>query len=151
MRCFLLLQAREIQIRHKDWITATKPRFGPEIAERFAWALSVTEAEAAPARKDREVLRARLLEMVAGDAVICLPTAPDIAPRLSASVGDLLEHRDRVLGLTAMAGLAGLPQISLPLATLKGCPLGLSLIAGPGKDTMLLALAKTLTMETLAR
>jgi Asp-tRNA(Asn)/Glu-tRNA(Gln) amidotransferase A subunit family amidase len=30
-------------------------------------------------------------------------------------------------------------------------PLGLSLIAGPGKDTMLLALAKTLTMETKAR
>jgi amidase len=151
MRCFRLIQAREIQIQHKDWIAATKPRFGPEIAERFAWALSVTEAEAAPARKDREVLRARLLEMVAGDAVICLPTAPDIAPRLSASVGDLLEHRDRVLGLTAMAGLAGLPQISLPLATLKGSPLGLSLIAGPGKDTMLLALAKTLTMETETR
>jgi Asp-tRNA(Asn)/Glu-tRNA(Gln) amidotransferase A subunit family amidase len=34
---------------------------------------------------------------------------------------------------------------------LKGSPLGFSLIAGPGKDTMLLALAKTLTMETKAR
>jgi amidase len=66
-------------------------------------------------------------------------------------VGDLLEHRNRVLGLTAMAGLAGLPQISLPLANLKGSPLGLSLIAGPGKDTMLLALAKTLTTDTKAR
>jgi amidase len=44
-----------------------------------------------------------------------------------------------------ISGLARLPQVSLPLATLNGCPLGLSLIAARGNDTMLLELAKKLT------
>jgi amidase len=43
-----------------------------------------------------------------------------------------------------IAGLARLPQISLPLATLDGCPLGLSLIAARGNDTLLLELAARL-------
>jgi len=37
--------------------------------------------------------------------------------------------------------LARLPQVSLPLAELDGCPLGLSLIAARGNDTLLLELA----------
>jgi amidase len=43
-----------------------------------------------------------------------------------------------------IAGLARLPQVSLPLAMLDGCPLGLSLIAARGNDTLLLALARKL-------
>jgi len=88
--------------------------------------------------------------MTADETVICLPSAPGIAPRLNASAEDLVEHRSRVLGLTAMAGLAGLPQISLPLAQLDGCPLGFSLIAGPGRDLQLLALARDLTADPAA-
>ncbi|MDP1908234.1 MAG: amidase family protein [Hyphomicrobium sp.] len=40
-----------------------------------------------------------------------------------------------------MAGLAGLPAITLPIAMFDGCPLGLSVIAGPGEDEALLAFA----------
>jgi amidase len=148
MRVFRLLQAREIQQQHGDWIRETKPRFGPEIEERFTWALSVTEAEAAPLHAERARLREHLLALTAEETVIVLPSAPGIAPRLDATAEDLVEHRSRVLGLTAMAGLAGLPQISMPLAQLDGCPLGLSLIAGPGRDLQLLALARDLTAET---
>jgi amidase len=53
--------------------------------------------------------------------------------------------RSRALPMLCIAGLARLPQVSLPLATLDGCPLGLSLIAARGNDTLLLALAKALT------
>jgi amidase len=52
--------------------------------------------------------------------------------------------RARALPMLCIAGLARLPQVSLPLATLDGCPLGLSLIAAQGNDTMLLSLAKAL-------
>ncbi|HMB78118.1 MAG TPA: amidase, partial [Kiloniellaceae bacterium] len=108
MRVFRLLQAREIQAQHGDWIRATAPAFGPEIAERFTWALSITEAEAAPLEAERTRLRRRLQDLTANETVICLPSAPGIAPRLDATAADLVEHRSRVLGLTAMAGLAGL-------------------------------------------
>jgi amidase len=46
--------------------------------------------------------------------------------------------------MLCIAGLARLPQISLPLAMVENCPLGLSLIAARGKDTLLLELAKRL-------
>jgi amidase len=52
--------------------------------------------------------------------------------------------RARALPMLCIAGLARLPQVSLPLATLNGCPLGLSLIAARGSDTLLLALATKL-------
>ena len=41
--------------------------------------------------------------------------------------------------MTALAGLSGLPQVTLPLAQYQGCPLGLSLIGPRGGDAMLLA------------
>ena len=46
-----------------------------------------------------------------------------------------------------IAGLARLPQINLPLAKLGGCPLGLSLVAARGGDTLLLELARRIGLE----
>ena len=43
-----------------------------------------------------------------------------------------------------VAGLTRLPQISLPLAQLDGCPLGFSLLGGPDSDEKLLELAEAL-------
>jgi amidase len=47
------------------------------------------------------------------------------------------------MGLLSAAGHARLPQVSLPMASLDGCPLGISLLAAPGNDLMLLELART--------
>ena len=49
--------------------------------------------------------------------------------------------RARALALLCPAGLARLPQVSLPLAQLDGCPLGLSIVAARGADAALLELA----------
>jgi amidase len=144
MRAFRLIQAREIGAQHRAWIEATRPHFGPEIAERFTWALSVGEEEAAPCQELRQAITRRLTGLLGADGVLCLPTAPSIPPRLDASADELVEHRGRVLGLTALAGHAGLPQITLPAAQYEGCPLGLSLIGPRGGDAMLLALATSL-------
>ena len=43
--------------------------------------------------------------------------------------------------LTCIAGLGGLPQVSIPIGTVDGCPVGLSFIAWPGGDEALLDLA----------
>jgi amidase len=45
-----------------------------------------------------------------------------------------------VIGITCIASLAGLPQVSLPLARLPAGPVGLSLIAPLGRDALLLDL-----------
>ena len=53
--------------------------------------------------------------------------------------------RTRVMRLTCIAGLSGLPQISLPIGTIGGCPVGLSFIGWAGGDEALLDLAVSLS------
>ena len=53
----------------------------------------------------------------------------------------------RTLSLTSVAGLARLPQVTLPLASLEGCPIGLSLIGPPGSDPALLAFVEAFVAE----
>ena len=49
--------------------------------------------------------------------------------------------------LLCIAGLGGLPQISLPMTELDGLPLGLSLNGPRGADLQLLRLARGLMSE----
>lgn len=141
---FRRIQAGEIWQTHGDWIEATQPRFGPEVAERFDWVRTVTEAEVAAASAARGDFTERLQGLLAPGTLMLLPSAPGIAPRLDADAEALRQHRSAVLSMTSIAGLAGLPQVSLPLATLEGCPLGLSLIAPAGSDRALLRFAARL-------
>lgn len=136
---FRHIQAREIMQTQGPWIAETRPRFGPEIQERFDWAATISEIEAATAREQREVFARRLARLLRDDTLLCLPTAPGIAPLCDASAAELVAHRSAVLSLTSIAGLARLPQATMPLARVAGCPLGLSLIGPAGSDEDLLA------------
>jgi amidase len=44
--------------------------------------------------------------------------------------------------MLSVAGLAGLPQLSLPLAQRQGAPLGISLVGPVGSDRSLVRLAE---------
>ena len=66
--------------------------------------------------------------------MLCLPTAPGIAPRLNTPPAELEAFRGQAFALLSIAGLSRLPQISLPLGTFDGCPLGLSIIGPRGSD-----------------
>lgn len=142
---FRTLQGRDAWQAQGAWVAATRPRFGPGIAERFAWAAGIADAEVEAAEAGRARVLARLAEVLAPGTALVLPTAPGIAPRLATPPAELDGFRTRAMTLTCIAGLGGLPQISLPFATLEGCPLGLSLIGARGADRALLAFAETLT------
>lgn len=139
---FRHIQAREIMASHAAWIAEARPIFGPESQERFDWAATVTEDQAAPAQEARADFTARLTGMLGDDALICLPAAPGIAPLCESTAEALKTHRSAVLSLTCITPLARLPQVSLPLARVDGCPLALSLIAPAGADEDLLAFAE---------
>ena len=53
----------------------------------------------------------------------------------------------RIVDLTGIAGLTGLPQVSLPVSTSGSIPVGLSLIGWRGGDAPLIAAARTLARE----
>jgi len=69
---------------------------------------------------------------------------PGIAPLRGTTAAEIDAFRYQAFRLLCIAGLAGLPQINLPLAMLDGCPLGLSLIAARGNELLLLNLATRL-------
>jgi amidase len=54
-------------------------------------------------------------------------------------VGELDLFGGKALRLMSVAGLCSLPQMSLPMGEIDGCPIGLSLIAAPDRDVDLLA------------
>jgi amidase len=140
---FRALQADEIWRTHGAWIEERKPRFGPEIAARFAFTRSVTVEAVGEARPTRELFAAAI-ERLTADAVLAIPSAPVIAPRLDDTPEAFLAYRDRTLTLTCIAGLARVPQVTIPAGAVEGAPVGLSLIARRGADLQLLALSAEL-------
>ena len=142
---FRVIQAWEIWANHAAWIEEVKPNFGPGIRERLEWASQVTAEDVAAARTRWASIVERIHGLFDEADVLCLPTSPRVPPLLDAPQ-DELENRVRAqaMSLLCIAGLAGLPQISLPLATLDGLPLGLALVGRWGADEQLLALAQKL-------
>jgi amidase len=138
---FRFLQGAEAWTAHGAWITREKPALGPGVKERFAWAPTVAPEDIARANTRREEIARRMADMLGERTVLALPSAPGIALRRNSPSNVLDDLRARALPVLCIAGLARLPQISLPLTQLNGCPLGLSLIAARGNDTLLLELA----------
>ena len=145
---FRVIQAYEIWGNLGLWIGETRPEIGPGIRERLEWASQVTATQVAAANEVRKSVRAKMDELLADGDVLCLPTSPRVAPLKDAPSDDLeVRFRQQAMNLLCIAGLAGLPQVSLPLATLDGLPLGLSLVGRRGADRRLLALAGALMPE----
>ncbi len=138
---FRVVQAKEVWETFGAFITQAKPRLGPGIKERMDFAASVTGEQADRSRQIVAAARSHIRANLPPGTIMGLPTAPSIAPPLAAT-GEALElFRVRTMRLTCIAGLAGLPQINIPVGTVSGCPAGLSLIGWPGADEVLLDLA----------
>ena len=139
-QCFRTIQGREIWSIYGAWIEAHRPNLGPGIRERMAYAATVTAEDAGAARQLLAIVRAHIRETVRPGTVLALPTAPCIAPRLDEGPEALEQFRSSAMALTSIAGLSGLPQVSLPIGTVDGCPVGLSFIGWAGADETLLDL-----------
>jgi amidase len=138
---FRVIQSREIWSVYGDFVTRVNPNFGPGVAERFAAAATVTEEMAAQARVMQERARDRIRGIAQPGTILVLPTSPAIAPLADAPHAVHESFRLRAMRMTCIAGLSGLPQVSIPIGMIEGCPVGLSFIAWAGGDEALLDLA----------
>ncbi len=83
------------------------------------------------------------------DRWLALPTVPVLPLSLQASGEERGEFYRVTLAMTAIAGHAGLPQITLPLTSeIEGWPVALSLIGPPGADLALIAYAAQVARAT---
>lgn len=139
MDAFRELQGAEIWATHGEWIGREQPVFGPDIAARFAWAAGLAGADHSPAAMLRSRITQRLQALLGKDGCLVLPTVPGPAPLRGAGPGQLERSRSSAMMLSCLAGLAGLPQVTLPVPGPGGLPLGLSVIGGHGQDLRLLS------------
>lgn len=143
--CFRHLQAAEAWGSYGPWIRENNPTLGPELKARMTWAEEVAGMtdKLAQCAELKAAVRTQLDSLLGRDALMVLPTAPDIAPLLGTDPDTLFRQRLDVMALTSYANLSGLPQVSLPVTTRQGCPLGLSLIGPRGSDRALLDFAES--------
>ena len=145
---FRVLQAASIWANHGAWISETRPEFGPGVKERFEWAEALVDATVDAARIRFESIQAHIDEVLGPGDILCLPTSPRVAPLKNTPVDDIeIRYRHQAMHLLCIAGLGGLPQLSLPMAELDGLPLGLSLNGPGGSDLQLLRMARQVMVE----
>lgn len=89
-------------------------------------------------------MREAVLRKITSGSLMCLPTVVDCGPERGSDPATRMAFSRPTLCLMSIAGVAGLPQVTLPVAEIDGCPIGLSLIGPAGSDERLLDLAVTL-------
>ena len=138
------IHGREVWQSLGAWIEAHSPAMGEQTAQRMRSASRVQAAMVRSARHLREAFRARMQRLLGAGAVLVFPTSPCVAPPCEAVPSSLDELRRQTQRVTAIAGLAGLPEVSMPVTRVDGLPVGLSLAAAAGRDRALLELAERL-------
>lgn len=141
---FRYIQGREAWMTDGAFISRYAPVLGPGVKERFDWSSKVTDAQMQEAEQFRMRFRQHLADLLGSDGVLVMPSMPDIAPLRTADEASLEVYRNQAVQMLCLAGLAGFPQISLPLASRDGAPLGISLLGPAGSDRSLIAIAQQL-------
>lgn len=139
------LQTTEALATLRPWIERANPRLSMRAAQMLVTAEAVTPADRRWAGLMRHEARGRLRGLLSSGAVLCLPTTPFPAPATGLPLSRQNDAGLRIASLTAIAGLSGLPQLSVPAGrAADGRPVGLSFLGAPGTELRLIALARAL-------
>lgn len=140
LETFSIHQGAEIWSSHGAWIEEVKPKLGPRIQANFEYAKQIDRKKIAQAIARREWYFNLVSDFLKPNDLLCFPTTPKVAP-LKNSLGDNRYEDDyysKTLSICSIAGICRLPQISMPLASVDGAPIGLSLAGAHRQDAFLL-------------
>lgn len=114
--------------------------YWPEVRDQLDAADGVLATDYVDAQRYRASLREEMLAVLREHHVLAMPTAPVLAPPV--------ERADEYLTILSRNAIlwsfVGFPAISVPCPS-DGLPVGLQLVAGPGGESLLIALATALT------
>ena len=138
------LQPHEAWQTFRTWVERDNPRMAFSVARGLVAGAMISEADRGWAELMRQEARGRTAYLLPPGSILCLPTTPFPAPMKGLALPVLGPLRDRITCLCAHGGLTGVPQVSLPGATVDGLPIGLSIIGGRGTDATLVAVARAI-------
>jgi amidase len=136
-----VLQKCEFHATFRDWIDRVNPRLSAEVAGAFADDGHIPASNLAAAKTFRESVSKRLDRLLDGRRMLCMPTSPILPIGRDARLSEMRTAVHRIVDLTAIAGLTGLPQVNLPMAAIGSIPVGLSLVGWRGGDAALVGAA----------
>jgi aspartyl-tRNA(Asn)/glutamyl-tRNA(Gln) amidotransferase subunit A len=136
---------------HSEWLSKTPELYQPFTRERLRAAGQVTTVAYIQARRELVQLRQDVRKVFASVDAVVTPTTP-IPPRtISEAVSDdpVKIPRPPDLRNTAPFNINGLPSISIPCGfTTTGLPIGLQISGAPGRETVVLQLARAFEQAT---
>ncbi|WP_128641121.1 amidase family protein [Rhodococcus opacus] len=138
---FTVRQMADIWATHGTWVTSRHPNLGPGVTSRMRQAAAADPERARLADVGREMVREKIESTIPPGGMLAFATAAGPAPRIDLPGTAKAELRNRTIAMTCVAGLGGLPAVSLPLTTVAGLPVGVCLVGHPGDDETLLAAA----------
>ncbi|WP_119008295.1 amidase [Vibrio superstes] len=145
---FRTVQGFEIIEKHDQWLIEYGDTLDPRILERVKWARSLSKDDYLSAKSEQARFTQALTNAIkASNGLWLIPTTPAGPPKLEIDDDSLATYRTELMGLTSIAGLAGLPQLHLPMTDLNEGPVGVSLMGLPNSESQLIATAKVLLEE----
>ncbi|HEY3394058.1 MAG TPA: amidase, partial [Lacipirellulaceae bacterium] len=148
LNTYRVLQGTEAASCLGAWVQDAQPVFGPATAAGFKFIGSLDRTRIGEAIERREHYCRHLARALGPRDLVCFPTAPTIAPLKGARCYDRgSDYYQRTLSLTSIAGVARLPQVSMPHGRTSAAPIGLSLLGAQGEDLFLLDIAEKIALH----
>lgn len=145
---FRCIQWYELNEAHGHWMHENLNSIGEEIRGRVEKIQTITSEELKWAKQEKEKLIEYARSIIKPGTILLLPTTPDIAPMKGNPIPLARELRSKIINITAFSSVSGLPQLSMPLLKLDGCPLGVSIIGAPESDLSLIEFAQQICDNT---
>lgn len=142
---YRLIQGCESYSCLGPWLESARPTLGATVANVIHTWKDRNRAGLGDALRRRTAVTRALHATLMAERVLVLPTTPTLAPlRAAPPARDASPtgYYTRSLGFLSVAGLARLPQLTLPLGNAGGVPVGLSLVGGWGTDGTLVRTAE---------
>ena len=99
----------------------------------------------ARARETQRTWTAKLTELLGEDGVLALPTTT--VPATPIGDPDGAELAKIMTRLTTPFNLAGTPVLAVPVGKVRGLPVGMQLVAAPGRESLLWEAGKKIEAE----
>ncbi|MFN0603816.1 amidase [Facklamia hominis] len=147
VKVFQHIQGYEVWESYGGWIRKYRPQLSEGPGSRLEWASTINYAQYQAALKAREEIIAQVDQVIGEDTVVVLPTAASIAPLRTATEEFINHTRLQSSQLLCVSPLSGVPQVTMPLATMEDVPLGISFLSPRQSDLQLVRLAARITQD----